>query len=191
MALGLESWRENYRQIQMADQAIQAIRQELQKNLDELTSLRRVAGERFKAMGEARKMIQSLADPKGAKATNFNFNLGFTFPDLHAAAWRSAGTNLLLHRMTFDRVQRVEQAYLFHDVMAGWVNQLTIPLLQASVDIQEGLDALKPQSEKLDPKQALVLDRSPHLFQSIQEQMVDYSNQAIATQKAALETFSR
>lgn len=111
MALGLESWREHHLEDKAARQALGTVVRELETNRKELQecliSLEQYQKDLLETLKTVRKFRQGAIPGRETLKMGSTLNL----PDLQSAAWQAAATTQLVHRIPFEVVESLEQAY--------------------------------------------------------------------------------
>lgn len=112
IALGVDEWREDRSNAQLADRAIQSLVTEIRSNRDE-----------FQGAREANQNVSARLREAIADTDAQGFGVEFEYSLLSDAAWQTAQMTRAAHFMDYDTVQRIARLYdlqtLFDEGQAG------------------------------------------------------------------------
>jgi hypothetical protein len=112
VALGVDQWREDRENAQLADQAIQSIVTEIRSNQEE-----------FAAANEANRAVIARLQEAASDPELRELGVQFEYSLLSEAAWQTAQMTRAAHFIEYETVQRVARLYdlqaLFDEGQAG------------------------------------------------------------------------
>jgi hypothetical protein len=112
IALGVDEWREDRANAQLADQAIRSIVTEIRSNQEE-----------FRGANEANRAVIARLQEAASDPDLQGFELQFEYSLLSEASWQTAQMTRAAHFIEYETVQRIARLYdlqrLFDDGQAG------------------------------------------------------------------------
>jgi hypothetical protein len=112
VALGVDQWREDQENAQLAEQAIQSIVTEIRSNQEE-----------FAFANEANRVVMARLQEAASDPELLEFGVQFEYSLLSEAAWQTAQMTRAAHFIEYETVQRVARLYdlqtLFDEGQAG------------------------------------------------------------------------